>query len=960
MGNRTSRLWFVVSLALVGALLSNCPALRAADAGPEDQIGQHIKALGSKDYRTRAQASKALIQIGQPAVKPLIAALGSADAAIRGGAASGLGAMASGNAKDRPNLADAIGPLVALLGDKDYHTHSSAGYALRAIGPPAIEALIDALGSRTPGIRAGAAGVIRQMHEGTWQHSRHKDAAALRAALDKAIAPLSGLTKDVSPDVRAAAYSALAYIDEKRREAILTTALRDTDATVRAHACAAAASLRQRTIWTPQGHRPVWPDQTVDRQLIDALIACLNRGGEEQQHAARALGRMGDRRAVEPLIAATKRGSESSRGAAIQALGQLGGPQALAALKAMLKDPNWVVRIYSLQGLAEAPGPEALEALLPMLTHTSRQAHETSQIREAATEALWKMARTPAGGKAVLARINQVREALGKQLAMSSGDVVFSTGLSESMRVMQARMRVKIPKLDFANTELKDVLQSLRKISRANIFADWSALAEVGLTGATKISVRLADVSLARALGLIVRDLDKGKQRVRCMAVDDMIVVSTRVKLASRAGDMIEDMAERAVFTAQADPATRQKLALRLPRLDFPKVPLGTVVQFLREISGISIYVDWRALAEADVTKSTEVSLNVTDVSLDRALNLILQDVDKGKRLIGYTVVGGCIVISTRKQLPEIVKGLVADAALAARADPAMAKKLAQRLPKLDFAGIPLERVFQFLREVGNVNPFIDRRALAKAGVTKKTEVSLHLVNTSLGRALGFVLADADKAEQPLGYMAVGGCLVVSTRAELAKLSRLPADLMPPKPTGQGDLAVWKKLAVELPKLVFIASKLSDVVQFLGEAGGVPIEVDWAALEKLGIEKTSPVTVYLSKVSLATGLQFVLLDAGGMGKLACSIRGGKILISKAGPTRASAPPNRTRPAGTPPATNPGAPEKLLRKADLYRHNKMAPQAAAIYKEIIEKYPKTEAAATARKHLDAMGPAPKRR
>ena len=536
---------------------------------------------------------------------------------------------------------DRIDQLIRTLGSKDYRTRYRAASALVRIGAPAVKPLITALGSKDTGTRAAVPHVFAQMCESMW-YRRGRETSMPASDLNAAINPLNDLTRDVSSKVRSSAYRALAYLDDKQREEILTAALRDTDAGVRAVAGETAWYLRRQAVRTPQGTRPVWPGETVDKQLIDALVACLKREGDERWLAAGALGVMGDRRAVEPLIAATKHKDHQFRGTAIAALGRLGGPRALAALKTLVEERNWRVRCSAVRALGETQDPDALGAMLPILTDNR------PDVRKAASGALREMARKPRGAKAVLARIKQVREPFRKELALIAEDTVFMAGADLAMR---KRLATRIPKLDFDDHELKDVLH------------------------------------------------------------------------------------------------------------------------FLRDISGVNLFVDWRALAKVDVTGSTKVSQHLRNVPVDRALGLILPDADKGKRLAGRTI--------------------------------------------------------------------------------------------------------------------VAGCMVVSTRAELAKLSRLPVDLMPPKPAGEADLAVWKRLAVKMRKIDLADIQLSDVVQFLRDVSGMRIEVDWPALEELGVKKTTPVSVHLFNISLGAAMQFVLIDAGGIGKLGYSIKGGMVVISKAKPPKAA-------------------------------------------------------------------------
>ena len=69
--------------------------------------------------------ARALVHLGQAAVKPLIGLLGSIRPSVRAGAARGLGRLAA---------RDAVDPLIWLLDDRDESVRIAAVFALRQIG----------------------------------------------------------------------------------------------------------------------------------------------------------------------------------------------------------------------------------------------------------------------------------------------------------------------------------------------------------------------------------------------------------------------------------------------------------------------------------------------------------------------------------------------------------------------------------------------------------------------------------------------------------------------------------------------------------------------------------------------------------------------------------------------------------------------------------------------------------
>jgi HEAT repeat protein len=84
-----------------------------------------------------------------------------------------------------------------------------------------------------------------------------------------------------------------------------------------------------------------------------------------RQGAAKALGEIGDERAVEPLMKALRRDSYV-RWSAVVALGKI-GKSAVEPLIGVLSDDNWRVREYAVRALGEIGDERAVEPLIKAL-----------------------------------------------------------------------------------------------------------------------------------------------------------------------------------------------------------------------------------------------------------------------------------------------------------------------------------------------------------------------------------------------------------------------------------------------------------------------------------------------------------------------------------------------------------------------------------------------------------------
>ena len=103
---------------------------------------------------------------------------------------------------------------------------------------------------------------------------------------------------------------------------------------------------------------------------FDALIYAL-RGGDpdmRRSDAARALGELGDPRAVQPLITALQRDKNSLvRDWAAEALGKIGDWRAVKPLITALQDESSSVPIFAAQALGRIGDAQAVEPLIPLL-----------------------------------------------------------------------------------------------------------------------------------------------------------------------------------------------------------------------------------------------------------------------------------------------------------------------------------------------------------------------------------------------------------------------------------------------------------------------------------------------------------------------------------------------------------------------------------------------------------------
>lgn len=97
-----------------------------------------------------------------------------------------------------------------------------------------------------------------------------------------------------------------------------------------------------------------------------------------------------------------------------------------------------------------------------------------------------------------------------------------------------------------------------------------------------------------------------------------------------------------------ADVSARQALNRILPELRFDSITLADSIDFLRDVSGVNIHVNWRALEEIGVGRDTTVNVRLRAVSLRKILNLVLSEAGSGN-LLTYYIDDNVIEVTTRE-----------------------------------------------------------------------------------------------------------------------------------------------------------------------------------------------------------------------------------------------------------------------------------------------------------------------
>ncbi|MEA2709774.1 MAG: bla regulator protein blaR1 [Phycisphaerales bacterium] len=159
---------------------------------------------------------------------------------------------------------------------------------------------------------------------------------------------------------------------------------------------------------------------------------------------------------------------------------------------------------------------------------------------------------------------------------------------------------------------------------------------------------------------------------------DDMDEAMKELALRMRADGLIYDSQGRVVNEAQVydeikhaqellagkaskhavpadSAATLHKLTEKAPEINFSAVPFTDTIDFLRDITGLNIFVNWRAVEAAGIERNAPVTVRLKNVPFEQALRYILRDAGGEDVPLDYAVVDGIVNISTADSLAKDV-----------------------------------------------------------------------------------------------------------------------------------------------------------------------------------------------------------------------------------------------------------------------------------------------------------------
>ncbi|MEM9414857.1 MAG: hypothetical protein AAGA29_05190 [Planctomycetota bacterium] len=193
------------------------------------------------------------------------------------------------------------------------------------------------------------------------------------------------------------------------------------------------------------------------------------------------------------------------------------------------------------------------------------------------------------------------------------------------------------------------------------------------------------------------------------------------------------------------------------------------------------------------------------------------------------------------------------------------ARRLAGRVP-MEAGRFTLPEVAALLESEVGVAVRFDWDGLAEVGVTPETRVEFAAGDSPGDRLLSMVLLEAapKAGENYLTYLLMDGTVVVGTIQSLVRLA--PQVFWPEREEAARPLTVEDRAMRQLDRVVSVSFDeigWGAVLDYLRDATGVNLVVNWTELEVSGIDQDSIISCTLHRVTARQLLETVLDEVGG-------------------------------------------------------------------------------------------------
>jgi len=192
------------------------------------------------------------------------------------------------------------------------------------------------------------------------------------------------------------------------------------------------------------------------------------------------------------------------------------------------------------------------------------------------------------------------------------------------------------------------------------------------------------------------------------------------------------------------DPAMAKQMDRQLPQIHFTGVGFADTIDFMRDVSGINIVVDW---ANLGVDRNEPITLKLENVKFTRALALLLAEASNKNARLDYRVERNILIIAQANRLGAYIAATQRLNEM--KMSDSMRAKIDRPLPEVSFSSVGLSDVLDFLKDASGISINANWNALNEAGVDRNEPVSLRVRGATLGEVISVIVEDL-KSSRPI------------------------------------------------------------------------------------------------------------------------------------------------------------------------------------------------------------------
>ena len=223
-------------------------------------------------------------------------------------------------------------------------------------------------------------------------------------------------------------------------------------------------------------------------------------------------------------------------------------------------------------------------------------------------------------------------------------------------------MKTKVTKPLIKGT-LREAIKKCEKLCKVPITVEWPVLKATGVKEKTKILVKATQATVEQLLDLVLIQAATRGHPLAWFIDGDEIRVTTQVRVLYRHRLPIPKPLRKRTGKTTKEPVRKARPGV-LREINFEEIKLVNVIDFLRDVSSVSIHVNWRALQMLNVDRNTPVTIKAKKITIAKMLDLLTDDLsanqDKFNRVY-WVVDGGIVRISTGTALNNRLKVKVFD-----------------------------------------------------------------------------------------------------------------------------------------------------------------------------------------------------------------------------------------------------------------------------------------------------------